>query len=309
VGVIDGKVAIVTGGGHGIGASIARLFAAEGAAVVINDLGGNLDGTGSDEGPAKQIADAIVAAGGQAVADSGDIADAATGQRLVEIAVSQFGKLDIVVNVAGIPRDQMIFNLSEEEWDAVIRVHLKGHYSTARSASVYWREQRNPQGHYRIINFTSISGLDGSSGQPNYAAAEMGVIGLTYSLAQSLTRYGVTANAISPGAATRMTDTIPEARRRVHDEPGASVRRERSPDNIGSVALYLASERSDWLTGRVLHAHGHEVDLYQNPQIIRQLGSAGPWKYDNLADLAERSFRPVADGLPPSVFAHQAKTN
>jgi NAD(P)-dependent dehydrogenase (short-subunit alcohol dehydrogenase family) len=307
MGVIDGRVAIITGGARGIGASISRLFAQEGASVVINDLGGNADGTGGDQGPAKQVADEIVAAGGQAVADGGDIGDVATGERLVQTAVDEFGKLDIVVNVAGILRDRMIFNLPESDWDEVIRVHLKGHYSTVRPASVYWREQRNPDGHYRVINFTSISGLDGSPGQPNYAAAKMGIIGLTYSLAQGLARYGVTANAIAPGAATRLTATGPEGKRVSREEQAARSEEdlERSPDNIAPVALYLASERSDWLTGRVVSSAGFDVGLYQNPQIIRQLSSTGPWDYDRLARMMESSFRPVADGLPPSLFASQ----
>jgi NAD(P)-dependent dehydrogenase (short-subunit alcohol dehydrogenase family) len=234
------------------------------------------------------------------VADGGDIGDVATGERLVETAVDQFGKLDIVVNVAGILRDRMIFNLAEADWDEVIRVHLKGHYSTARPASAYWREQRNPQGHYRIINFTSVSGLDGSPGQPNYAAAKMGIVGLTYSLAQALARYGVTANAISPGAATRLTATIPADRQVAPD--AAAIPPEMSPGNIAPVALYLASERSDWLTGRVVSAMGFDVGLYENPQMIRQLAAPGPWQYDKLAAAIERSFRPVASGLPASLF-------
>jgi NAD(P)-dependent dehydrogenase (short-subunit alcohol dehydrogenase family) len=300
MGVIDGRVAIITGGARGIGASISRLFAAEGASLVINDLGGSPDGTGGDEGPAKQIADEIAAARGTAVSDGGDIGDVATGERLVRTAIEQFGKLDIVVNVAGILRDRMIFNLSEADWDEVIRVHLKGHYSTVRPASAYWREQRNPQGHYRIINFTSVSGLDGSPGQPNYAAAKMGIIGLTNSLAQALARYGVTANAISPGAATRLTATVPADRQLSPDESPASD--EMSPDNVAPVALYLASERSDWLTGRVVSAMGFDVGLYQNPEVIRQLSAPGPWQFDKLAAAMERSFRPVADGLPASIF-------
>lgn len=308
MGVLDGRVAIITGAGRGIGASMARRFAAEGAALVVNDLGGNADGTGSDAGPARQIVGEIVAAGGQAVADGGDIADTATGQRLVETAVQQYGRLDIVVNVAGILRDRMIFNLPEEDWDAVIRVHLRGHYSTVRPASAYWREQRNPQGHYRVINFTSISGLDGSPGQPNYAAAKMGIVGLTYSLAQALGRYGVTANAIAPSAATRLTATVP-AERRIRGGEGDAFQEdaERSPDNVAPLALYLASERSDWLTGRVLSAGGYDVGLYQNPQIIRQVSSAGAWQYDQLAALIERSFRPAAEGLPPSIFQAQRR--
>jgi NAD(P)-dependent dehydrogenase (short-subunit alcohol dehydrogenase family) len=303
--VIDGRVAIITGGARGIGASISRLFASEGAALVINDLGGGPDGTGGDQGPAKQIADEIAAAGGQAIADGGDIADVATGERLVKTAVDQFGKLDIVVNVAGILRDRMIFNLSEQDWDEVIRVHMKGHYSTVRPASAYWRGQRNPAGHYRIINFTSISGLDGSPGQPNYAAAKMGIVGLTYSLAQGLARYGVTANAIAPGAATRLTATVPADKKVARAERPSDQDIERSPDNIAPVALYLASDRSGWLTGRVISAAGFDVGLYANPQIIRQLSAPGPWEYDKLATMIEKGFRPAADGLPPSLFASQ----
>jgi NAD(P)-dependent dehydrogenase (short-subunit alcohol dehydrogenase family) len=308
MGVIDGRVAIVTGGGRGIGASISRLFAAEGAAVVVNDLGGSTDGTGSDDGPAMEIAEEIVATGGRAVADGGDIADVATGERLVRTAVQQFGRLDIVVNVAGILRDRMIFNLPEADWDAVIRVHLKGHYSTARPAAAYFREQRNPDGHYRIINFTSVSGLDGSPGQPNYAAAKMGIVGLTYSLAQGLARYGVTANAIAPGAATRMTATVPSGKWVVREGGPSPEDPVRSPDNVAPVALYLASEQSDWLTGRVISARGYDVGLYANPEIIRQLSAPGPWDYEKLAEQMERSFRPVADGLPRSLFASQLQT-
>ena len=305
MGVIDGRVAIITGGARGIGASVSRLFAKEGASLVINDLGGAPDGTGGDQGPAKQIADEISAAGGQAVADGGDIGDVATGERLVRTAVERFGKLDIVVNVAGILRDRMIFNLAEQDWDEVIRVHLKGHYSTVRPASAYWREQRNPHGHYRIINFTSISGLDGSPGQPNYAAAKMGIIGLTYSLAQGLSRYGVTANAIAPGAATRLTATVPEDKRVMREERPSDEDLRRSPDNIAPVALYLASERSDWLTGRVISSSGFDVGLYANPEIIRQLSAPEPWQYERLAAAMEGSFKPAANGLPRSVFSSQ----
>ncbi|NBE50037.1 SDR family NAD(P)-dependent oxidoreductase [Streptomyces boluensis] len=306
MGSLEGKVAVVTGGGRGIGASIVRRFAAEGAAVVVNDLGATADGQGGDAGPADQVVKEVVAAGGRAIADGGDVADTATGQRLIDTAVSEFGKLDILVNVAGILRDRMIFNLSEEDWDAVIRVHLKGHYSTVRPAAQYFREQRNPDANYRIINFSSVSGLDGSPGQPNYAAAKMGVIGLTYSLAQSLAKYGVTANSISPGAATRLTGTVPDEKRanfRNEEDPS------RSPDNIAPLALYLASDRSRWLTGRTLRASGYDVGLYNNPEVIRQLSSTGPWDQERLADLIEGNFRSVADGLPPSVFARQLGRN
>ncbi|MET8049726.1 SDR family oxidoreductase [Streptosporangium sp. NPDC005286] len=291
----------MTGGGRGIGAAIAR----EGASLVINDLGSTPDGKGGDKGPVHEIAEEINASGGRAVADDGDVADTATGQRLVDTALDRYGKLDVLVNVAGILRDRMIFNLTEEDWDTVIRVHLRGHYSTIRPATAYWRQQRNPAGNYRIINFTSLSGLDGSPGQPNYAAAKMGIVGLTYSLAQAMARYGVTANAIAPGAATRLTATIPDDRRL--NDPAAEEPAESPmvPDNIAPIALYLAGERSGWLSGRTVAAIGYEVGLYNNPEIIRQITSTGPWQFDQFADLVERSFRPVADGLPPSVFAPQ----
>jgi len=304
MGTLDGRVAIITGGGRGIGASISRLFAAEGASLVINDLGVNPDGTGSDSGPAHEIAEEIRAAGGQAVANGGDIADTDTGEELVQTAIKEYGKLDIVVNNAGILRDRMIFNMSPEDWDEVIRVHMRGHYSTVRPASAYFREQRNPEGNYRIINFSSQSGLQGSPGQPNYAAAKMGVVGLTYSLAQGLSRYGVTANAIAPGAATRLTGTVPADRRAMKSavDP-TSV--ERSPDNIAPICAFLASTRSGWLSGRTIKASGFNVGLYSNPEVVAEVTSDGPWTLDDLETKLEASFRPVADGLPYSLFSGQ----
>jgi NAD(P)-dependent dehydrogenase (short-subunit alcohol dehydrogenase family) len=293
MGTLEGRVAVITGGGRGIGAAIARRFAAEGAAVVINDLGTAADGTGGDAGPAGQVAEEITAAGGRAIADGGDVADTATGERLVDAAVDTFGRLDVVVNVAGILRDRMIFNLAEEDWDAVIRVHLRGHYSTIRPASAYFRKQRNPLGHYRIINFTSTSGLQGSPGQPNYAAAKMGIVGLTYSLAQALAKYGVTANAIAPTAATRLVAGVANG----HDLPP-----ELAADNVTPLAAYLAGTRSDWLTGRVLSSAGHRVALYANPTEVGVVNADTPWETEKLADEIEAKFRPLADGLPYSVF-------
>jgi NAD(P)-dependent dehydrogenase (short-subunit alcohol dehydrogenase family) len=287
-GRLDGRVAVVTGAGRGIGAGIARLLAAEGAAVVVNDLGVELDGSGADTGPAARMADEITAAGGTAVSDGGDVSDPEVGERLVRTAVEKFGSLDVVVNVAGILRDRMIFNLAEQEWDDVIRVHLKGHFATIKPAAAYWREQRNPDGHYRLVNFTSVSGLYGAPGQPNYAAAKMGIVGLTYSCANALAKYGVTANAISPGAATRMTASIPTDRRR-----SASDADENSPDNIAPIVAYLASTASDWLTGQVIGARGYEVQLFNKPAPIRHLVSDGPWEPDRLAQLVERVFKPA----------------
>lgn len=294
---LDGRVAIITGAGRGIGAAVSRMFAAQGAQVVLNDLGSAADGTGGDEGPAREVAEEIVASGGSAVADGGDIADTATGRRLVEMAVETYGRLDVVVNVAGIVRDKMIFNLPEEDWDAVIRVHLRGHFSTIKPAAAYWREQRNPDGHYRIINFTSDSALQGSPGQPNYAAAKMGVIGLTGSLANALARYGVTANAIAPGATTRLAAAVP-TERRIGDDADDEL----SPDNIGPVTTYLASTESSWLSGRTIGAAGHKVWLWNNPEVLSTIESPQRWDLDDLSRSMEQSFRPLADGLPPSMF-------
>ena len=308
MGELDGRTAIVTGGARGIGAAISRRFAAEGAAVVINDLGGGTDGTGSDAGAAQQLAGEIRAAGGRAVADGGDVADTATGTRLVETAVAEFGGLDILVNSAGVLRDRMIFNMSDAEWDTVIRVHLRGHFSASRAAAAHFRRQRNPDGHYRIVNFTSHSGLEGSPGQANYAAAKMGIVGLTYSLAQGLARYGVTANAIAPAAATRLVATVDPSKRAVQDRP-ADDDPTRSPDNIAELALYVASPRADWLSGRVLGSVGFRVDLYENPTVVASAVSDGPWSFEDLAAQLENEARPHADGLPRSLFAGQSSRN
>jgi len=306
MGMLDGRVAIITGAGRGIGAEIARLYVREGAKVVVNDFGGNADGTGGDAGPAAAIAEELNNAAGDkvAVSDAGDIAEVDTGERLVNAAVNDFGKLDIVVNVAGILRDRMMFNLPAEDWDAVIRVHLRGHYTTLRPATAYWREQRNPDGHYRVINFSSASGLHGSPGQPNYAAAKLGIVGLTMSLANGMHKYGVTANAIAPGAATRLTATVPEEKRRGgggngEDDPS------RSPANIAPVCAYIASDRSDWLTGRTISSAGYRVGMYNVPEEIASIESDGPWQLDDLAAKLEREFEPIADTGQLARFAHQ----
>jgi NAD(P)-dependent dehydrogenase (short-subunit alcohol dehydrogenase family) len=289
---LDGRVVVITGAGRGIGASIARLVASLGARVVINDLGVELDGSGGDAGPAEQMAKQIKAEGGEAIANGADITDPDAAEGLIRTAIDTYGSLDVLVNVAGILRDRMIFNMSEQEWDDVIRVHLKGHFNTIKPAAAWWRDQRNPDGHYRLINFTSVSGLFGAPGQPNYAAAKMGIVGLTYSCANSLGKYGVTANAISPGAATRMTQSVPDDRRR---GPARSDD-ERSPDNVAPIVAYLASVDSDWLTGRVIGASGYDVMLFNNPEPVRQLTATSRWDVDQLAAQVERVFKPVVGG-------------
>jgi NAD(P)-dependent dehydrogenase (short-subunit alcohol dehydrogenase family) len=289
MGTLDGRVAIVTGAGRGIGASVARLLAGEGAAVVVNDLGGAVDGSGSDAGPAQQEVDEITAAGGRAVASDADVSDHAAAEDLIKTAISEFGRLDVLVNVAGILRDRMVFNMTEQEWDDVIRVHLKGTFNTTKFASAHWRSLRDESAQNRIINFTSVSGLHGAPGQPNYAAAKMGIVGLTYSSAHSLAKYGVTVNAVSPAAATRMTASVPTDRRRARTESAD----ERSPDNVAPVVAYLASERSGWITGRIVHSSGYEVSLYSDPQPVVRLIGTGPWELGRLADEVERSFGPA----------------
>ena len=286
---LKGRVAVVTGGGRGIGAGVARLLAREGAAVVVNDLGTGLDGSGRDEGPAAEVVADITRAGGAAVADHGDVTDPATGERLVRTAVERFGGLHVLVNAAGILRDRMIFNMAEEEWDDVIRVHLKGHFSTIRAAAAHWRGLGDPDGHFRIINFTSGSGLFGAPGQPNYAAAKMGVVGLTYSCANALARYGVTTNAISPVAATRMTASIPDDRRKAR----SVTEDQRAAENIAPVVAYLAGEASSWLNGRIIGANGYDVTLYSNPEPVRVISGTSRWDVAALGESMERLFRPA----------------
>src|SRR5579862_1615125 len=285
---LDGRVAIVTGAGRGIGRSVARLLASQGAAVVVADLGVAMDGSGRDAGPAAEVVEEITAAGGKAIASGADISDFTAAEELVRSAIEQFGRLDVLVNVAGILRDRMVFNMTEQEWDDVIRVHLKGTFNTTRFASAYWRSLRDETAQNRIINFTSVSGLHGAPGQPNYAAAKMGIVGLTYSSANALGRYGVTVNAISPGAATRMTDSIPVERQRSR----SAGTDERSPDKIAPIVAYLASERSGWITGRVIHSMGYEVSLYNNPEPVVRIIGTEPWDTDDLAAQVERSFGP-----------------
>jgi len=290
---LDGRVAIVTGAGRGIGRSAARLLASEGASVVVNDLGSAVDGSGHDSGPAHDVVAEIAEAGGKAVANGADISVFAAAENLVQTAIEEFGRLDILVNVAGILRDRMVFNMTEQEWDDVIRVHLKGTFNTTRFASAHWRSLRDETAQNRIINFTSVSGLHAAPGQPNYAAAKMGIVGLTWSSARALGKYGVTVNAISPGAATRMTDSVPTGRRRTRPDVD-----EWSPDNVAPIVAYLASERSGWITGRIIHSSGYEVSLYSNPEPVVRIVGTGPWQPDALAEQVERSFGPLLGRAP-----------
>jgi NAD(P)-dependent dehydrogenase (short-subunit alcohol dehydrogenase family) len=288
-GRLYGRVAIVTGAGRGIGAAVAQSLAAEGARVVVSDAGVAVDGSGNDAAPAEEVVGQIVDAGGDAVADVTNVVDHDACGRLIARAVETYGGLDILVNVAGILRDRMIVNLSEADWDAVIAVHLKGTYNTVRHAAGYWREHRDG-GARRIINFTSGSGLFGAPGQPNYAAAKMGIFGLTLSCANSLTRYGVTANCVAPVAGTRMTMS---ARPEVYETPRMS------PANVAPAVVFLASEESGWLNGRTVWMGGGRMGLVSNPVIEREVVRDGVWSVDDVFSEFETTFRPHVEGRGP----------
>jgi NAD(P)-dependent dehydrogenase (short-subunit alcohol dehydrogenase family) len=305
MGRLDGRVCVITGAGRGIGASLARTLAAQGAKVVVNDLGGAIDGSGADKAPATKVVEEIMAAGGTAVANFGDVSNYDQAEALIQSALDTYGGVDVLINVAGILRDRMLFNMSEKEWDDVIRVHMKGTFNTSRFVSIHWRAER--KGHYRLINFTSVSGLYGNPGQPNYSAAKMGIVGLTLSSANALSRYGATANAISPGAQTRMIDDIPADRRRAGSVATAPDDK-RSPDNIAPPVVYLASEESDWLSGRVIGARGYEIELVRNPSTEATLYSDTMWGIDEAAEEMERVFKPLVEGRSswyPRPYAHE----
>lgn len=286
---LEGKTAVITGAGRGIGREVAMLFAKEGARVIVNDLGVSVAGEGQDATPAQQTVDEIKAFGGTALAHYGDVSDGEQSEDLIRTALNEWGKLDILVNVAGILRDRMIFNMTEEEWDAVVRVHMRGTYLTTRFASIHWRQQREGG---RLINFTSGSGLFGAPGQPNYAAAKMGIWGFTLSCARALGRYGVTSNSIGPGAATRMTDTVPDERRSTMNTTTADSAKgtERDPANIAVPLVYLASDDGGWINGRCFGISGYRITLYSQiePQVVLQGNEM--WTPDTLWPRMEQTF-------------------
>jgi len=295
MGKLDGKSAVVTGAGRGIGRGVAKALAAQGAAVVVNDVGVTVAGEKEQSSPADDVVREIKAAGGKAVVNRDDIANVAGGENLVNQAIKEFGKLDILVNVAGILRDRMIFNMGEQEWDEVIRVHLKGHYCTMRPASAHMRERK----YGRIINFSSQSAL-GSPGQPNYAAAKAGILGLTYSSANALAKYNITCNAIMPGAATRMTDTIPAGRMPGATGLPASETAEgtpRDPANIAPIVVFLASDEAASVNGQVFGAAGYRITRYSHIVPERVLMSDHPWEIDKLFEVFNNTLG--VDLIPP----------
>ncbi len=282
---------------------MALFFAQEGARVVVVDPGVNVDGTGHDNGPADQVVAEIKQAGGEAAACYESVASMEGGEKIVQTALDAFGKLDILVNNAGILRDRMIFNMTEEEWDAVIAVHLKGHFCCTKPASVVFRQQRCG----RIINITSVSGLVGIAGQANYGAAKAGIAGFTRVVARDLGRYGVTCNAISPGAATRMTATVPDSARELRGRAGMAPaapqpapQAARDPEMIAPMAAYLASDDAWNINGYVFAVSGGSVSVLHHPTTMRTLWKPGLWTVDELVELAPQQLMAgIANPAPP----------
>jgi NAD(P)-dependent dehydrogenase (short-subunit alcohol dehydrogenase family) len=274
-------VAIITGAGRGIGREHALLFAKEGAQVVVNDLGGNPDGTGADRAPAQQVVDEIKEAGGEAVANYDDVADWEGAQHLINQAVETFGDLHVLVNNAGILRDRMLANMSEEEWDAIMRVHLKGHFSPTRWAAAYWRDQAKAGAEIprAVINTSSTSGLFGNRGQTNYGAAKTGIATFSIIADAELARYGVRVNAIAPAAATRLTATIP--RDQPQQAPPEEQWTQMHPGNISPFVAYLATESCP-IHGRVFFVYGGQVFLFKPFSIVDEISKEGFWTVEEL---------------------------
>ena len=295
MGICDGRVVIVTGAGRGIGREEALLFAAEGAKVVVNDYGVDLDGGGPKSEVAESVVEEIKAMGGEAVANGDDVADWEGSQRLVNLAIETFGGLDTLVNNAGILRDRMLVNMTEEEWDAVIRVHLKGTFCTTRWAAAYWRE-RTKAGETnvaRVVNTSSGSGLYANPGQSNYGAAKSGIASFSQIVAKELGRYGVNVNAIAPGARTRMTLSVPRAAARPEPKPGEFDRRD--PANVAPLVVWLGSPASAEVTGQVFNVAGGMI------------GVAETWRRGPSEDKGDRWSPAEVGDVVPKLLAQVAR--
>src|SRR5262245_19331264 len=280
--IVKGKVAVITGSGRGIGREIALLMAKEGAKVVINDVGADLSGRGLDPGVADAVVKEIQNAGGEAAANYDSVATYEGGKNMIQTALNAFGKLDIVVHVAGILRDRMIFNMSEEEWDDVIRVHLKGTFNVCQPATALMRQQKSG----RIICFSSVSAA-GNTGQANYAAAKAGILGFVRTVAKEMARYDVTVNAIWPGADTRMTASVPERARELREERGVSAfgtQQDRHPRHVAPVVVYSASDAGGDITGQCVAVVGGRIDIISHPTPIRTHFMPGGWTIETLRE-------------------------
>ncbi|MFF7008242.1 3-oxoacyl-ACP reductase [Streptomyces fimicarius] len=299
---LDGLSAIVTGAGRGLGRAEALELARLGAAVVVNDYGQpGRDGSGeASAAPAEEVAAEIRAAGGRAVAHLGDVSDHEQARELVESAISAHGRLDILVNNAGILRDRMVFSMTEEEWDSVVRVHLKGHFNTTRFAAAHWRTRSKETGgpvYGRIVNTSSEAFLAGSAGQPNYAAAKGGIVGLTTSTALALAKYGVTANAICPRARTRMTEDVFAG----FQEPADGALDPLAPEHVSPLVGYLASPAAAGVNGQLLVVHGGMVAVVERPRVAAQFDATK--ETFTFAELDELLTPYYADRPPNETFA------
>jgi NAD(P)-dependent dehydrogenase (short-subunit alcohol dehydrogenase family) len=285
MGMVEGKVVVVTGAGRGVGREIALLLGSEGAKVVVNDVGAALDGAGADATPADEVVGLIRAAGGTAIADHRSIAEWQTAHEIVKSAVDQFGRIDGLVNVAGILRDRIFHNMSQPEWQAVIDVHLNGSFYMSRAAAPYFRQQ----GSGSFVHFTSTSGLVGNLGQANYAAAKLGIVGLSKSIALDMNRFAVRSNCIAPFAWSRMIGSIPT------DSPEQQARVEKlkgmSADKIAPLAVFLVSDAAQEVTGQIFGVRKNEVFLFSQPRPIRAMQRSEGWTPQSLADHLLPAFR------------------
>jgi NAD(P)-dependent dehydrogenase (short-subunit alcohol dehydrogenase family) len=298
MGLLDGKVAVVTGAGRGIGRAHARLLAAQGARIVVNDLGTATAGEGTDATPAQQVVEEITSSGGQAIANADNVATWAGAGALVQQAVDEFGRLDIVVNNAGILRDAMSFNITEAEWDSVIEVHLKGHLATCHHAVKHWRAlgKAGEEVSGRIINTASESGLYGQAGQINYATAKAGIVSMTIVLAREMKKYGVTANVVCPRALTRMTETVAGAAEFMTGP-------EWEPENISPVVAFLASDAAADVSGQVFVVFGTRVHLMEGFTLANTLDRGeGRWTAEELIARKDELFAGRRSKVPPMGF-------
>jgi len=301
---LEGQVAVITGAGRGIGRAEALALAAEGAKIVVNDLGGAGDGTGASQSPAEEVVQEIKKMGGDAVANYDSVATAEGGENIIKTAIDKFGRLDILVNNAGILRDRMVFNMSEEEWDIVMKVHLYGHFHCTKPACVIFRQHRSG----RIINTSSEAGL-GNMGQANYTAAKEGIIGFTRTVARDMGKYGVTCNALRPGAATRLTVT-PELKAAVEKAKAEGLPTiagvdmdlvmNSTPEQVAPLVVYLCTDAAADVNGYDFLVGGGRIGIYSQPVVTAQIEKAGVWTLDELMDIMPQKItKGLVNPAPP----------